>query len=85
VNTAGGRPSGRPLSFSLRRGALQRAPNEAAAVLLRAASDKSPHQQDERCAHDASDEASSLTSLIPTEGLSEVGRDEGTGNAKGCS
>ena len=49
------------------------APTEA--VQLRAASNKSPYQQDERCAHDASDEAGSLTSLIPAEGLSEVGRD----------
>ena len=53
---------------------------------LRAATrDKSPHQQDENCAHDAGDEASSLTSLIPAEGLSEVGRDQGTDNAKGSS
>ena len=53
---------------------------------LRAAMlDKSPHQQDEHCPDDASDEACSLTSLIPAEGLSEVGRDEGTDNAKGSS
>ena len=49
---------------------------------LCAATDKSPHQQDERCAHDASDEAGSVTSLIPAEGLSEIGRDD---NAKGSS
>ena len=44
------------------------------AVQLRAATNKSPYQQDERCAHDASDEAGSLTSLIPAEDLSEVQR-----------
>ena len=45
------------------------------AALRAAARDKSPYQQDEHCAHDASDEACSLTSLIPAHGLSEVGRD----------
>ena len=59
------------------------APTEA--VQLRAASNKSPYQQDERCAHDASDEAGSLTSLIPAEGLSEVARDQSTDNAESCS
>jgi hypothetical protein len=62
---------------------VEGAPTEA--VLLRAAAcDKSPHQQDEHCAHDASDEACPLTSLIPAEGLSEVGGDQGTDNAEGC-
>jgi hypothetical protein len=50
-----------------------------------AARDKSPYQQNERCAHDVADEAGSLTSLVPADGLSEVGRDQGTDNAKGCS
>jgi hypothetical protein len=45
------------------------------AALRAAVRDKSPYQQDEHCAHDASDEACSLTSLIPAHGLSEVGRD----------
>jgi hypothetical protein len=55
-------------------------------VQLRAAAhDKSPYQQNERCAHDATDEAGSLTSLIPAKGLSEVGRDQGTDDAKGRS
>ena len=53
-------------------------------ALLRAAPDKSPHQQDERCAHDASDEASSLTSVIPAKGLSKVGGDQSTDDAQGC-
>ena len=62
---------------------VEGAPTEA--VPLRAAAcDKSPHQQDEHCAHDASDEACPLTSLIPAEGLSEVGGDQGADNAEGC-
>ena len=52
---------------------------------LRAAPNKSPHHQDEHCADNAADEAGSLTSLIPAEGLSEVGRDQGAGNSKGSS
>lgn len=53
--------------------------------LRAAARDKSPYEQNEHCAHDATDQAGSLTSLIPADGLSEVGRDQGTHNAKGCS
>jgi hypothetical protein len=54
-----------------------------AVQLVAAARDKSPYQQNEHCAQDATDEASFLASLIPAEGLSEVGRDQGTNNAKG--
>jgi hypothetical protein len=50
-----------------------------------AAGDKSPHKEDEHCTNDATDKTSTLTSLIPPESLSEVGRDQGTYNAHGCS
>ena len=53
------------------------------AVQLRAAAcDKSPYQQNERCAHDAPDEAGSLTSPIPANGLSEIGSHQCTGNSE---
>jgi hypothetical protein len=50
-----------------------------------AARDKSPYHQYEHCAHNAGDEACSLPSVIPADGLSEVGRDQGTDNAEGGS
>jgi len=46
--------------------------------------DKSPYQQDDNCTHDGTDETGPLTLLVPADGLSEIGRQEGTDNAKGC-
>src|SRR5215471_8313896 len=46
--------------------------------------DKSPYQQDDHCTHDCADETGFLTSLIPADGLSEIGRDEGTDDAEDC-
>jgi hypothetical protein len=58
-----------------------------ASHILRAAIalDKSPYQQDKDCTHGATNETGSLTSLIPANSLSKVGRDQGPGNSEGCS
>ena len=52
--------------------------------LLRAALtvDKSPYQQDDHCTHDGTDKTGLLTSVIPADGLAEIGRDDGTDNAE---
>ena len=62
-----------------RSGKLQRRLCAATAL------DEPPHQQDESRAYDGTDKTGFLTSVIPAKGLSEIGRDEGTENAKGCS
>jgi hypothetical protein len=59
-----------------------RALNDLRATL---AVDKTPYQEDDHCTHDGTEETGLLTSLIPAEGLSEIGRDEGPNNAKDCS
>src|SRR5262245_10549119 len=46
--------------------------------------DKSPYQQDDNCTHGGTDETGPLTLLVPADGLAEIGRDEGTDNAKDC-
>jgi hypothetical protein len=46
--------------------------------------DKSPYQQDANRTHDGTDKTCLLTSVVPADGLAEIGSDEGTDNAKGC-